>query len=68
VEIPIVSVSAAMNPKMTDRLRRLGIRICLSKPFDIDALVAGVTQALAENASMPSLSPEGGTDVREGSG
>jgi CheY-like chemotaxis protein len=65
-EIPIVSVSAALNPKMTDRLRRLGIRICLSKPFEVDALVAGVNQALAEKASMPSLLPEGGTDSSEG--
>ena len=34
-EVPIVSVSAVMSDPVAERLQQLGVRVCLTKPFDI---------------------------------
>jgi CheY-like chemotaxis protein len=34
-EVPIVCVSAVMSNPMAERLRQLGVRVCLTKPFDL---------------------------------
>jgi CheY-like chemotaxis protein len=40
-DVPIVVTSASHDlPRTTDRLRSLGVRTCLAKPFDIDGLLA----------------------------
>ena len=45
-DIPIVSVSAAMNRTVAERLKDLGVRICLAKSFDIEALIGAVQHAI----------------------
>jgi CheY-like chemotaxis protein len=41
VEVPIVVTSASHDlPRTADRLRSLGVRTCLAKPFDVDGLLA----------------------------
>lgn len=40
-DVPIVVTSASHDlPRTADRLRALGVRTCLAKPFDIDGLLA----------------------------
>jgi CheY-like chemotaxis protein len=40
-DVPIVVTSAAYDlPNTAARLRRLGVRTCLAKPFDLDGLLA----------------------------
>lgn len=42
-EIPIIVISAAHDlASSAERLRALGVRVCLAKPFDVDALLAVV--------------------------
>jgi two-component system response regulator MprA len=38
-EIPIIGVSANMTTEIAARLRKLGVRVCLAKPFDLDELI-----------------------------
>jgi CheY-like chemotaxis protein len=48
-EVPIVVTSAAHDlPRTADRLKPLGVRTCLAKPFDVDGLLA-----LAERYAPP---------------
>ena len=46
-EVPIISISAAMSQLTADHLRQLGVRVCLSKPFDLEQLARSVAEALA---------------------
>jgi CheY-like chemotaxis protein len=40
-DVPIVVTSASHDlPRTADRLRALGVRTCLAKPFDLDGLIA----------------------------
>jgi CheY-like chemotaxis protein len=40
-EVPIIVTSASHDlPRTADHLRELGVRTCLAKPFDVDALLA----------------------------
>jgi CheY-like chemotaxis protein len=40
-EVPIVVTSASHDlPRTAERLKSLGVRTCLAKPFDIDGLLA----------------------------
>jgi len=40
-EVPIVVTSASHDlPRTAERLRSLGVRTCLAKPFDIEGLLA----------------------------
>jgi DNA-binding NtrC family response regulator len=40
-EVPILVTSASHDlPRTTDKLRSLGVRTCLAKPFDVDGLLA----------------------------
>lgn len=40
-EVPIVVTSASHDlPHTAERLRELGVRTCLAKPFDVDGLLA----------------------------
>jgi CheY-like chemotaxis protein len=40
-DVPIVVTSASHDlPRTADRLRSLGVRTCLAKPFDVDGLLA----------------------------
>ena len=45
-EVPIISVSAAMSQLTADHLRQLGVRVCLSKPFDLADFLEGVAHVL----------------------
>ena len=47
-QVPIVVTSAAHDlPRTAERLRSLGVRTCLSKPFDVDGLLALVERYVA---------------------
>jgi CheY-like chemotaxis protein len=47
-QVPIVVTSAAHDlPRTAERLRSLGVRTCLSKPFDVDGLLALVQRYVA---------------------
>jgi len=40
-DVPIVVTSASHDlPRTAERLRSLGVRTCLAKPFDVDGLLA----------------------------
>ena len=40
-DVPIVVTSASHDlPRTAERLRSLGVRTCLTKPFDVDGLLA----------------------------
>jgi CheY-like chemotaxis protein len=40
-EVPVVVTSASHDlPRTADRLREMGVRTCLAKPFDLDGLLA----------------------------
>jgi CheY-like chemotaxis protein len=40
-EVPIVVTSASHDlPRTAERLKSLGVRTCLAKPFDVDGLLA----------------------------
>ena len=40
-EVPVVVTSASHDlPRTADRLRAMGVRTCLAKPFDVDGLLA----------------------------
>ena len=58
-EVPILSSSAVMSDPVAERLQQLGVRICLSKPFDLAdflecvARVLGVTPASLRPPSPP---------------
>ncbi len=50
-EVPIVVTSASHDlPKTAERLRSLGVRTCLAKPFDVDGLLALVERYVASPA------------------
>ena len=49
--IPIVVVS--VNPALPRSFTRLGVKEVVSKPFDVDALLAAVDTALQSGASVP---------------
>jgi two-component system chemotaxis response regulator CheY len=44
-DIPIIGVSAAMTSLVANRLKALGVHICLAKPFNFVDLVHGVASA-----------------------
>jgi CheY-like chemotaxis protein len=47
-DVPIVVTSASHDlPRTADRLRSLGVRTCLAKPFDVDGLLALVERYVA---------------------
>jgi two-component system nitrogen regulation response regulator NtrX len=48
-ETPIVGVSAHMTPDVAGRLRTLGVKACLPKPFDLDELVSCAREAIGGN-------------------
>jgi len=49
-DIPIVVMSAAHNlPSAAEQLLRVGVRACVAKPFDLDALL-GVVERLVPPA------------------
>src|SRR5690242_4103130 len=50
--IPIVSVSAGMNPHILQQLEQLGVRMTLAKPFDIQLLLERVEEALQTRAYL----------------
>jgi CheY-like chemotaxis protein len=40
-DVPIIVTSASHDlPRTADKLRSLGVRTCLAKPFDVDGLLA----------------------------
>ncbi len=40
-QVPVVVTSASHDlPRTADRLRAMGVRTCLAKPFDVDGLLA----------------------------
>ena len=46
--VPIVVTSASHDlPRTADRLRSMGVRTCLAKPFDVDGLLALVERYVA---------------------
>ena len=51
-EVPIVVTSASHDlPKTAERLRSLGVRTCLAKPFDVDGLLALVERYVPSPAA-----------------
>jgi CheY-like chemotaxis protein len=50
-EIPIIGVSANLTPQVAARLRKLGVRVCLAKPFDLDELIVCAKHVLGSNAA-----------------
>jgi two-component system, chemotaxis family, chemotaxis protein CheY len=51
-EVPIVVTSASHDlPRTAERLRSLGVRTCLAKPFDVDGLLALVERYVASPAA-----------------
>ena len=67
-EIPIIGVSANMTPNVAARLGKLGVRVCLAKPFDLDELIACAKNLLGSTAPvhtprhLPSACAEDGKD------
>ncbi len=54
-ELPIVVTSASHDlPRTADRLRTLGVRTSLAKPFDLDGLLALVEHYAPSAAAAPS--------------
>ena len=57
-EVPIVSVSAVMSDPVAERLQQLGVRVCLTKPFDIAEFLECVARLLGvAPASLRAPSP-----------
>jgi CheY-like chemotaxis protein len=46
-EIPIIVASAIGTGSVAERLQQLGVRVCLTKPFDVGELVQRVAEAVA---------------------
>jgi CheY-like chemotaxis protein len=57
-DIPIVSVSAVLNSDVAQRLQRLGVRMCLTKPFEIDELIGCVRQIVGPERSTQDAGAE----------
>jgi CheY-like chemotaxis protein len=51
-EIPIIGVSANLSPQVAARLRNLGVRVCLAKPFDLDELIGYANGVLGCDAAL----------------
>ena len=51
-EIPIIGVSANMTTEVAARLRNLGVRVCLAKPFDLDELIVWAKRVLGSDAAV----------------
>jgi CheY-like chemotaxis protein len=49
-DIPIISVSAIMTSSIANRLKALGVHVCLEKPFSFVDLARGVARAAAGRA------------------
>jgi CheY-like chemotaxis protein len=58
-DIPIVGASASMTPEKGRRLRELGVRACLSKPFDLGELLDCVSHLVGKAPSTPAQSATG---------
>jgi CheY-like chemotaxis protein len=57
-EVPIVSISAVMSASMAERLQQLGVRGCLTKPFDLAEFLGCVARLLGVTpASLRAPSP-----------
>jgi CheY-like chemotaxis protein len=55
-EVPVVVTSASHDlPRTADRLRAMGVRTCLAKPFDVDGLLALVERYAPADPPMRSL-------------
>ena len=54
--IGIVTMSAVMDQRASERLRALGVRYCLAKPFDIDDLIACVARVLGTSGTDKKIS------------
>jgi chemosensory pili system protein ChpA (sensor histidine kinase/response regulator) len=52
-DIPIVGVSAVLTPAAAERLRQLGVRVCLAKPFDLGELLECVARLVGRPAIGP---------------
>ena len=51
-EIPIIGVSANMTTGIAARLRNLGVRVCLAKPFELDELIGCARRVLGSDAAV----------------
>ena len=45
-DLPVVAVSAALDPASAARLKQLGVRYCLAKPYDLAELLDCVASLL----------------------
>ena len=52
-EVPIVSISAVMSNVVAERLRRVGVRVCLTKPFDLAEFLESVAGVLGVAPGRP---------------
>ena len=53
--VPLVAMTAALDREVKDRLKGLGIRRCLEKPFDFDAVRGVLAEHLREGSGAPPL-------------
>jgi CheY-like chemotaxis protein len=57
-EVPILSVSAVLSHPVAERLQQFGVRVCLTKPFDLAEFLECVARVLgAAPASLRAPSP-----------
>jgi len=53
-DVPIIVTSASHDlPRTADKLRTLGVRTCLAKPFDVDGLLALVERYAPSFSGSP---------------
>ena len=58
-EIPIIGVSANLTPQVAARLRNVGVRVCLSKPFDLDELIEHADRVVGSEAALAASTGRG---------
>jgi CheY-like chemotaxis protein len=55
-DVPIIVTSASHDlPRTADKLRSLGVRTCLAKPFDVDGLLALVERYAPSLMGSPTV-------------
>ncbi|HEY6011352.1 MAG TPA: response regulator [Nitrospirota bacterium] len=52
-EAPVFAMTGACTPNIEGRLRSLGVRWCIEKPFQIDELTRRISEELDRNTRSP---------------